>query len=90
MAVKHKACGNKLKELEGRGSPVFLCEVCKEYLVVEDDHLLWQATYRKHPNSGAVDGFSVKLSGSIVEAAERAEQIGIENKAVLQMLRRRY
>lgn len=51
---------------------------------------LWMAHYRKNPDSGDMDGPCSKLSGTLEEAAIKAQEIAVRDNLILQCLRRRY
>lgn len=54
--------------------------------------VLWMAHYRdeNNPESGAMDGMKLKISGEMVEAAIVAQKHADEHGLILQCLRRRY
>lgn len=54
--------------------------------------LLWMAHYRPidDPDGGSMDGPDMKLSGTLEEAAKRAQEIAERDGLILQCLRRRY
>lgn len=51
---------------------------------------LWKATYRADKDVGLMDGCTVKLSGTMAEAAAEAQRIAEEENMILQCLSRRY
>lgn len=52
--------------------------------------LLWMAHYRREPDGGDMEGPTLKLSGTIEEAAAHAQEHAVENKSILQCLKRRF
>lgn len=52
--------------------------------------LLWMATYRADPKVGAMDGFCMKICGTLGEAAVEAQKIAVRENAILQCLNRRF
>ena len=52
--------------------------------------VLWMAHYRKDPEIGDMNGATLKISGTTIEAAQKAQDYAEENNLILQCLRRRY
>lgn len=52
--------------------------------------LLWMAHFRKDPDGGDMDGGTLKISGTLIDAAHEAEEHARETGQILQCLRRRY
>lgn len=58
----------------------------------EGTEVLWMAHYRdrNNPDSGAMDGPKLKISGTLEEAAVEAQEFAVQENLILQCLRRRY
>ena len=52
--------------------------------------VLWMAHYRPSPDVGTMDGPKAKCSGTLEEAAKKAQEIAEKHGWILQCLRRRY
>ena len=52
--------------------------------------LLWMAHFRSEPDKGDMDGGRLKISGTLEEAAKKAQRFAEEHDLIVQCLRRRY
>lgn len=81
---------NKIKDLAKQKRSELLCRRTQFNQYPEGTDRLWMAHYRKNPDSGDVDGETLKIDGTLLDASRIADEYAKDNNIILQCLRRRY